>query len=51
MKTILYHSNSSKAFTGFGKNIKNILKYLHKTKKYEVINLQMVNIGAIQVYN
>lgn len=37
MKTILYHSNSSKAFTGFGKNAKNILKYLHKTKKYEVI--------------
>lgn len=36
-KTILFHSNHSKAFTGFGKNCKNILSYLHKTGKYEVI--------------
>jgi glycosyltransferase involved in cell wall biosynthesis len=36
-KKILYHSNASKALTGFGKNAKNILKYLHKTGKYEVI--------------
>jgi glycosyltransferase involved in cell wall biosynthesis len=37
MKTILYHSNNSRAFTGFGKHCKNILKYLHKTGKYNVI--------------
>jgi glycosyltransferase involved in cell wall biosynthesis len=37
MKRILFHSNSAKAFTGFGKNAKNILRYLHKTGKYEVI--------------
>ena len=37
MKKILFHSNSSKAFTGFGKNAKNILRHLYKTKKYEII--------------
>ena len=38
MKTILYHSNNSKAFTGFGKNCKNILKYLYKTGKYKIVD-------------
>jgi glycosyltransferase involved in cell wall biosynthesis len=37
MKRILFHSNSAKAFTGFGKNAKNILRYLYKTGKYEII--------------
>jgi glycosyltransferase involved in cell wall biosynthesis len=37
MKRILFHSNSTKAFTGFGKNAKNILRHLHKTGKYEII--------------
>lgn len=37
MKKILFHSNSAKAFTGFGKNSKNILRYLQKTGKYEII--------------
>lgn len=37
MKRILFHSNSAKAFTGFGKNAKNILSYLYKTGKYEII--------------
>lgn len=37
MKTILFHSNNSKAFTGFGKNCKNILKYLYKTGKYKIV--------------
>lgn len=37
MKRILFHSNGAKAFTGFGKNAKNILRYLHKTGKYELI--------------
>jgi glycosyltransferase involved in cell wall biosynthesis len=37
MKKILFHSNFSRAFTGFGKNTKNILKYLFSTGKYEII--------------
>ena len=36
-KKILFHSNHCKAFTGFGKNAKNILKYLHQTQKYEIV--------------
>lgn len=36
-KKILFHSNHSKSFTGFGKNCKNILSYLHLTGKYEII--------------
>lgn len=35
-KRVLIHSNFCKAFTGFGKNQKNILKYLYNTGKYEV---------------
>lgn len=38
-KKILVHSNSHTAFTGFGKNCKNILKYLHKTGKYDLYEL------------
>lgn len=36
-KKILFHSNHSKAFTGFGKNCKNVLSYLYSTGKYEII--------------
>ena len=36
-KKILFHSNHCKAFTGFGKNSKNILKHLQSTGKYEII--------------
>ena len=36
-KKIFFHSNHSKAFTGFGKNTKNVLKYLYKTGKYEIV--------------
>tara|TARA_Y100000361_G_scaffold153900_4_gene177171 strand:- start:6997 stop:8925 length:1929 start_codon:yes stop_codon:yes gene_type:complete len=36
-KKILFHSNHSKALTGFGKNTKNTLKYLQSTGKYEII--------------
>ena len=36
-KKVLFHSNHSRAFTGFGKNAKNILTYLHQTGKYEVV--------------
>lgn len=38
-KKILIHSNFCKAFTGFGKHKKNLLKYLFNTGKYEIIEL------------
>ena len=37
MKKVLIHSNHSKALTGFGKHTKNLLIYLFKTGKYELI--------------
>lgn len=49
-KTILIHSNFCKAFTGFGKNQKNILRYLYSTNKYNIIeaaNGQPFNINGI----
>ena len=36
-KKILFHSNYSRAFTGFGKNAKNILRYLFNTNKYDIV--------------
>jgi glycosyltransferase involved in cell wall biosynthesis len=36
-KTVLIHSNFCKAFTGFGKHKKNILRYLFKTGKYNIV--------------
>jgi glycosyltransferase involved in cell wall biosynthesis len=36
-KTVVLHSNHSRIFTGFGKNMKNVLLYLHKTGKYNLI--------------
>lgn len=36
-KKIVFHSNHSKAFTGFGKNCRNVLSYLHKTGKYDIV--------------
>ena len=38
-KKILYHSNYSKIFSGFGKNAKNVLSYLQRTGKYDLIEL------------
>jgi glycosyltransferase involved in cell wall biosynthesis len=38
-RKILYHSNFSKVLSGFGKNSKNILKYLQLTGKYELVEL------------
>jgi len=38
-KRILIHSNFCKMFTGFGKHKKNLLSYLYKTGKYEIIEL------------
>ncbi len=38
-KKILIHSNFCKAFTGFGKTKKNVLKYLYDTGKYDLVEL------------
>lgn len=38
-KRILIHSNHWEMFTGFGKHTKNLLSYLYKTGKYEIIQL------------
>jgi glycosyltransferase involved in cell wall biosynthesis len=38
-KKILFHSNCSRVFTGFGKNAKNILTHLFSTGKYEIIEV------------
>lgn len=35
-KKVLFHSNFCKAFTGFGKNSRNVLRYLYSTGKYEI---------------
>lgn len=36
-KKVLFHSNNCKAKTGFGRNAKEVLKYLYSTGKYEII--------------
>jgi glycosyltransferase involved in cell wall biosynthesis len=36
-KKILFMSNYHRRFTGFGKNLKNILTHLYKTGKYEIV--------------
>lgn len=36
-KRILFNSNYSRMLTGFGKNTKNVLTYLQKTGKYELL--------------
>jgi|TARA_R100000030_G_scaffold611_1_gene645 glycosyltransferase involved in cell wall biosynthesis len=38
-KTVLIHSNFCRAYTGFGKNKKNILRYLYETGKYNIVEL------------
>lgn len=38
-KRVLIHSNFVRAFTGFGKNKKNIMRYLYDTDKYELFEL------------
>ena len=38
-KTVLIHSNFCRAFTGFGKNKKNLLRYLYDTGKYNLVEL------------
>jgi len=43
-KIVLIHTDFAKAFTGFGKNAKNILEYLYKTNKYELVNLAMGSV-------
>jgi glycosyltransferase involved in cell wall biosynthesis len=36
-KKIVLHSNHCRVKTGFGKHMKHLLTYLHKTNKYEII--------------
>ena len=36
-KKIVLHSNSSRAYTGFGKNLKNVISHLYSTGKYEIV--------------
>ena len=38
-KKLLFHSNFHNAFTGFGKNCKNILTHLYSTGKYDIVEL------------
>jgi len=38
-KTVIIHTDHPLAMTGFGKNAKNILEYLYKTGKYNLVNL------------
>jgi glycosyltransferase involved in cell wall biosynthesis len=38
-KKILIHSNHCKAFTGFGKSKANLLKYLYRTGKYDIVEI------------
>ena len=38
-KKVLFHSNCSKVLSGFGKNARNILTFLYKTGKYEIVEL------------
>lgn len=38
-KTIIFYSNAAWLRTGFGKNARNILSYLYKTGKYNLINV------------
>ncbi len=38
-KRVLFHSDFALVNTGFAKNTKNILSYLYKTGKYEIVNL------------
>jgi glycosyltransferase involved in cell wall biosynthesis len=38
-KKVLIHSNFCKAFTGFGKHKKNLLKHLYQTGKYEIVEV------------
>lgn len=38
-KKLLFHSNHHSAFSGFGKNCKNVLRYLYLTDKYDIVEL------------
>lgn len=43
-KKVLIHSDYPLSNTGFGKNCRNVLEYLYKTNKYELVNLA---VGAL----
>jgi glycosyltransferase involved in cell wall biosynthesis len=38
-KKVLFHSNCSRVLSGFGKNARNVLTYLYKTDKYDLVEL------------
>ena len=38
-KTVLFHSNFCRAFTGFGKHKRNVMRYLYGTGKYNIVEL------------
>jgi glycosyltransferase involved in cell wall biosynthesis len=44
-KKVLIHTDFPLANTGFGKNARNILEYLYKTDKYELVNLA---VGSVE---
>lgn len=44
-KKVLIHSDSPLAKTGFGKNCRNVLEYLYKTGKYEIVNLAVGSLS------
>ena len=49
-KKILFHSDFSLLNTGFGRNAKCLLTYLHNTGKYEIVHYcVMINEGAIDL--
>ena len=44
-KKILFHSDMALSVTGFGKNARNILEYLYKTDKYQIVHFC---VGAVE---
>lgn len=44
-KKVLIHTDFPLAMTGFGKNARNILEYLHNTGKYELVNLAVGSLA------
>ena len=45
-KKLLIHSNNSQAFTGFGKNVKNILSYLARQGKYDIVGRPLIEASS-----
>lgn len=45
-KKVLIHTDFPLAMTGFGKNARNILEYLYKTGKYDLVNLAVGSVAG-----